>query len=104
MDDNKRPLLQPDPTNATVNRIKGRSVAVVSDATLANVSDAADIYMGDGKQFATLFRVGSFELASTDIGGDAWRTDSTELRGIARLGVTVFDEAAMIRKSLSVGA
>ena len=110
MDDTQRPLLQPDPTNATVNRIKGRSVAVVSDATLANVTSgsgaaettAADLFIGDGKQFATLFRVGNFELASTDIGGDAWRTDSTELRGIARLGVTVFDEKAMIRKSLPV--
>lgn len=111
LDDNKRPLLQPDPTNATAQRIKNRNVAMVSDATLANVTTgegqsattAADLFIGDGKQFATLFRVGNFELSSTDIGGDAWRTDSTELRGIARLGVTKFDEAAMIRKSLPVG-
>lgn len=111
LDDNKRPLLQPDPTNATAQRIKNRNVATVSDATLANVTTgegqsattAADLFIGDGKQFATLFRVGNFELSSTDIGGDAWRTDSTELRGIARLGVTKFDEAAMIRKSLPVG-
>ena len=32
LDDNKRPLLQPDPTNATVNRVKGHNVAVMSDA------------------------------------------------------------------------
>ena len=110
LDDNKRPLLQPDPTNATANRIKGRNVAMVSDLTLANVTTgegqsattAADIFIGDGKQFATLFRCGSFELASTDIGGNAWRTDSTELRGVARLGVTKFDAAAMVRRSLTV--
>ena len=35
-------------------------------------------------------------------GGDAWRTDSTELRGIARLGVTKFDAEAMVRRSLNV--
>ena len=77
--------------------------AVATDAALPSETTAADLFIGDGKQFATLFRVGNFELASTDIGGDAWRTDSTELRGIARLGVTVFDEKAMIRKSLPVG-
>ena len=110
LDDNKRPLLQPDPTNATVNRVKGHNVAVMSDATLANVTSgegqsattAADIFSGDGKECATLFRVGGFELASTDIGGNAWRTDSTEIRGIARLGVTKFDAEAMVRRSLTV--
>ena len=110
LDDNKRPLLQPDPTSATAQRIKGRNVAMVSDLTLPNVTSgegqsattAADIFIGDGRQFATLFRVGNFELASTDIGGDAWRTDSTELRGIARLGVTKFDEKAMVRRTLTV--
>ena len=109
LDDHKRPLLQPDPTNATANRIKGRNVGMVSDATLPNVTSgegqsattAADIFIGDGRQFATLFRCGNFELASTDIGGDAWRTDSTELRGIARLDVTKFDEDAMVRRSVT---
>ena len=109
-DDMKRPLLQPDPTNATVNRVKGRTVAMMSDATLANVTSgegqsettAADLYIGDGKEFATLFRCGGFELASTDIGGSAWRTDSTEIRGIARLGVTKYDDKAMVRRSLTV--
>lgn len=109
-DDMKRPLLQPDPTNATVNRIKGHTVAVMSDATLANVTSgegqsettAADLFIGDGKEFATLFRCGGFELASTDIGGSAWRTDSTEIRGIARLGVTKYDDKAMVRRSLTV--
>ena len=45
---------------------------------------------------------GGYEVASTDIGGNAWATDSTEVRGIARLGVTKFDTAAMVRRSLSV--
>ena len=83
---------------------------MVSDLTLANVTSgegqsattAADLFIGDGKQFATLFRCGSFELASTDIGGSAWRTDSTEIRGIARLGVTKYDDKAMVRRSLTV--
>lgn len=102
LDNNDRPLLQPNPTDETAYRIKGRPVHVVSDAQLANVAGAADIFIGDGKQFATLFRCQGFELASTDIGGAAWRTDSTELRGIARLGVSKFDASAMVRRTVTV--
>ena len=109
-DDNKRGLLQPDPTNATAHRFKGRGIYTASNASLPNVESGsgasatseADIFIGDGKEFATLFRCGGFELASTDIGGNAWRTDSTEIRGIARLGVTKFDDKAMVRRKLTV--
>lgn len=110
LDGNDRPMLQPDPTAATVKRFKGRPIHAVSNASLADVTSgsgasattAADLFIGDGKSFATLFRCGGYELSSTDIGGSAWRTDSTEIRGITRLGVSVFDAAAMVRKSLSV--
>ena len=104
-DGQDRPLLQPDPTNATVERIKGRMVKRVSNATLADVTgdtDTSDIFIGDGKAFATLFRCGGYELASTDIGGNAWRTDSTEIRGIVRLGVSKFDTEAMVRRTVNV--
>ncbi len=104
LDNNDRPLLQPDPTNATTLRVKGRMVHPVTDATMGNVSSASDLFIGDGKEFATLFRCGSYELASTNIGGSAWRTDSTELRGIVRLGVTKFDAGAMVRRTLTVPA
>ncbi len=104
LDNNDRPLLQPDPTNATTLRVKGRPIHTVTDATMGNVTNTTDLFIGDGKEFATLFRCGSYELASTDIGGNAWRTDSTELRGIVRLGVTKFDTGAMVRRSMSVPA
>ena len=106
-DNNERGLLVPDPTNATVERFKGRPLHKVSNNTLADVTggpSTSDIFVGDGKQFATLFRCGSFELASTDVGGSAWRTDSTEIRGIARLGVSKFDEYAMVRRTVNVPA
>lgn len=109
-DDMKRPLLQPDPTSATSHRFKGRAVHAVSDASLANTTTGsgssevtkADLFIGDGKEFATLFHCGGFELASTDIGGNAWKSDSTEVRGIVRLGVTKFDAGAMVRKTITV--
>lgn len=95
-DDMKRGLLQPDPTNATEYKVYGRPIHVFSNAVMA--SDV--IYVGDGKQFGTMFTRQGFELASTDIGGNAWKTDSTEVRGIVRLGFSVFDAAAMAALSL----
>lgn len=93
-----RPLLQPDPSNATAFRVKGRPVVVLSDAHWANVSTPtrARIAIGDGRQFATLFQRQAFEFASTNIGGSSWRSNSTEVRGIARLNVQTVDSGAMV--------
>ena len=109
-DEMGRGLLQPDPTSATVKRFSGRALHAVSNATMGDVTTGSgssavittDLFIGDGKEFATLFRCGGFELAATDIGGDSWRTDSTELRGITRLGVSKFDEGAMVRRTLTL--
>ena len=104
VDDTGRGLLQPDPTNATLLRLFGRPVVKVSDAQLPNLSTNtyAPFYIGDGKEFATLFRKEGFEVASTDIGGDAWAKDSTEVRGIVRLGVSKFDTAAIVGRKLAL--
>lgn len=104
VDDTGRGLLQPDPTNATQKKIFGRNIRVMSDAQLPNLSTNtyAPFYIGDMKEFATLFHKGTFEVASTDIGGDAWVKDLTEVRGIARLGVSKFDTAAVVSRKLAL--
>ena len=104
VDLNGRGLLQPDPTNATQMKMFGRRVVAVSDAQLPNLStnSYAPFYIGDMKEFATLFSKDGFEVASTDIGGDAWAKDSTEVRGIARLCVSKFDTAAVVARKLAL--
>lgn len=104
VDDTGRGLLQPDPTNATQKKIFGRNIRVVSDAQLPNLSTNtyAPFFIGDMKEFATLFHKGTFEVASTDVGGDAWAKDLTEVRGIARLGVSKFDANAAVYKKLAL--
>lgn len=99
-----RGLLQPDPTNATMMKMFGRRVVAVSDAQLPNLSTDtyAPFYIGDMKEFATLFSKDGFEVASTDVGGDAWAKDSTEVRGIARLYVSKFDTAAVVARKLAL--
>lgn len=109
LDANKRPLLQPDPSAAAGKMLFGRPVSVVSNGTLASVTSAttspsttAPIYFGDFTQYATLFRRQPMELASTDVGGSAWRTNSTEVRAITRLDAQVFDSAAAAAVKLTL--
>jgi HK97 family phage major capsid protein len=104
-DGQQRPLLQPDPTNATLYRVLGREVRVLSDAQLPNATGTATtapIYIGDGTQYACLFTKEGFEFVSTDVGGNAFRTDSTEVRGLIRLGVSKFDTDAMVLRTIAV--
>ena len=98
-DANKRPLLQPNPTDETMHRVKNREVVVMSDDFLPNdtANNEAPLYIGDLKQYITFFMRKTFEFATTNIGGDAWRTDSTEARGIERFDAQVMDEKAAVK-------
>lgn len=105
-DVNGRPLMQPDPTTGTPMMFKNKPIVMMSDVHLANRVVGADtlapIYIGDFKQFATLFRRDPLEVGSTDIGGNAWRNDNTEVRGLIRLDAQVVDAAAVIRREIVV--
>lgn len=92
-----RPLLQPDPSAPTQFRVKGRPVVVLSDSHWANMTgpSRARIAIGDGREYISLFRRAAFEFASTNVGGSAWRSNSTEVRGIARLDCEEVDTGAM---------
>lgn len=112
-DDNGRPLLMPDPTQSTGYLFKGRPVKVASNAALPNrtVTDTGatkgdyyPIYVGNFEQYATLFTRQALELASTDVGGSAFRTNSIEVRGIARLDCQIFDAAAAVKKEIFIPA
>lgn len=92
-DGNGRPLLQINPADRTQYMVGGRAVHVVSDAVLPNKT-TAPLYVGDFKSFGTLFRRQAMEIASTNVGGNAWNTNSTEVRAITRLAVAKFDDKA----------
>lgn len=93
-DGNGRPLLQINPADRTQYMVGGRAVHVVSDAVLPNKT-TAPLYVGDFKSFGTLFRRQTMEIASTNVGGKAWDTNSTEVRAITRLAVAKFDDKAV---------
>ena len=101
-----RPLLQPDPSSLTTKRALGREVVVLSDAHWANLSGPARarIAIGDGTEFATFFRRMAFEMATTTVGGSAWRSNSTEVRGIMRADAKTMDDDAMVLLAVTLPA
>lgn len=101
-DENGRPLLQWDPTTGTPRAFGGRKVVEVSNAVLESGESGAPFYLGSGVEFATLFERASMEIVSTNIGGTAFTTDSTQIRFIKRTGVSKFDADAMKKATIAL--
>lgn len=113
VDDMGRPMLQPDPTSATNMLFKGRPVRLMPNSLLpsrtvsetgSSKGDYYPIYVGDFTQFATLFVRQNMEILSTDIGGNAFSRYSVEVRGISRMGVSVFDTQAAVRREIFIAS
>ena len=104
-DENGRPLLQEDITKPGKKLFKGRPIVVVSNRTLPSTGTStvkAPFIVGNFKELMVLFTRGVYELASTNIGGDAWRRDSTELRTIARDDCVKWDTEAAVFGQLTI--
>ena len=86
-DGQKRALLAPDATNAMAMRYRARPVVYGDDAEL----EGNNIFVGNFKALGTLFVRKGIELATTNVGGDAWATGSTEVRAICRMDAQKVD-------------
>ena len=99
VDGNGRALLQPDLKNPDVEKFKGRRVAYAdADLIPAVEKDGAaydPMYVGNLKAFCTLFVRQGTRIRSTDIGGDAWDTNSIEIRCTCRLDCQTVDKEAV---------
>lgn len=107
-DNDGRPLLQPDPTSPSSKLLFGKRVVVLSNKTLASGSDGTtgdDLFpfiVGDLKESIVLFDRKKLSVDMTKEGGDAWKTDSTELRAIEREDVKLRDGEAVIYGQIAV--
>ena len=98
-----RPLLQPNPVQPSQYMLGGRTVHVVSDAVLPNTeTTTTPLYVGDFASFGTLFRRQQMQLDSTDVGGNAWNTNSTEVRAITRLDAVTTDDEAVVAAKITL--
>lgn len=102
VDGNGRDLLLPDPTQPNVYRLRGKRIVMISDELLPNEADGAPVYIGDFKQFASLIRRSAMEFASTNVGGNAWNTNSTEFRAIQRQDEIKTDAGAAVKRTIAL--
>ena len=93
-----KPLLVPD-INGDFSRFKGRPVHYADNDEIGVVTKESTSYdplfIGNLRAFATLFDRGVLEMASTNVGGDAWATNSTEIRVICRMDAQEIDRTAV---------
>lgn len=102
MDQQGRPLLQPMPTDATKRTFAGKEVVVLSNKTLATDTNKAPFIVGDMYEAITLFDRQQLSIDMTTQGGNAWRTNSTEMRAIEREDVAKVDANAVVYGQLDI--
>ena len=100
-DANGRPLLVPNPADPNVYRLSGRRVVYADNDLIPNESDKMPIYVGKYQALGTLFVRRGIEGAATDVGGDAWATDSYELRGLCRMTAVAMDKNAAFKSTIA---
>lgn len=96
--DSGRPLLQPDIAKGSGFLVKGKPIHCASNAQLANITGSGagtPLYVGNFAEFVTIFERQAMEFTTTNIGGNAWRTNSTEGRAIMRMDCVIVDSAAV---------
>lgn len=99
-----RYMLQRDVTQPDTYRLDGKTITVVADKWLPDVSGAHPLYFGDLKQGITLFDRENMSLLSTNIGGGAFEHDNTKIRVIDRFDVEVIDDGAWAAASFKTVA
>lgn len=102
-----RPLLTPDPTDASKYTIKGRPVALLANrllpSTTADSKTHSRIIVGNAAEGITLFARSGFEMLSTNIGGGAFENNNTVVRGIMRADCKQTDGDAVAAIDCVVG-
>ncbi|USS92031.1 phage major capsid protein [Fructobacillus americanaquae] len=94
-------LLEPDPTQPDHYTVLGHELKIVSDRWLPDVSGNHPLYFGDFSQAITLFDREDMSIATTNVGGRSWNTDTTEMRVIDRFDVQPTDSEAYLVASFS---
>ncbi|MDD9139143.1 phage major capsid protein [Fructobacillus sp. CRL 2054] len=90
-------LIQKDVTQGAVDTILGFPVKVVSDKWMPTLENGKNIiYFGDFTQAITLFDRENMSIATTNVGGNSFTTDTTKLRVIDRFDVQPTDGDAYI--------
>jgi len=105
-DAQNRPLMVPDVTNPSTYRLFGKPIFLVPNTVLPTVTEnnnkLAPFIVGNFAEAVTMFERQGYLIASTNIGGTAFRTDRTEIRVIEREDVKLVDSGAVVYGQINV--
>lgn len=102
-----KPLLKDDITQPGGKILFGKPIIVAPNTQLATTGTTtkyAPMYIGDFKEGVIKFERQGYEIASTNVGGTAFRKDRTEMRVIEREQYKAWDSAAVVRGKIDVTA
>jgi len=105
VDGQSRPMLQPDITQPGRYLFAGKPVKVIPNTTLVTTGTTtklAPMFVGNLGEAITMFERQGYQIASTNVGGTAFRKDRTELRVIEREDVKKIDASAVIFGKIDV--
>lgn len=104
-DAQKRPLLQVDVTKPTQKLFDGKPVHVIGNnvmPTTGTTAKKAPVLVGSLADAVTMFERQGYQIASTDVGGTAWRKNRTEIRMIEREDFKAIDSASVVYGQIDV--
>jgi len=104
---NGKPLLKDDITQPSGKILFGKQVVVAPNtilATTGTTTKLAPLFVGDFKENVIKFERQGHEIASTNVGGTAFRKDRTEMRVIEREQYKAWDTASVVRGNIDVTA
>lgn len=95
-------ILKTDVTNASGKTLEGKQVVVVTNRQLPTVATLAPIFMGDLKEFCTIFDRQQMSLLATNIGGTAFQNNRTDIRAICREDIQIVDDTAVVYGQITI--
>lgn len=95
-DENGRYLLESDPKKPTQKLIDGVPVVEIPNEIFKTSEQKATIYVGDLKRAVTMYDRQALSLLSTNVGGDAFFNNTTNIRAIIRFDVQEIDKRAIV--------
>lgn len=95
-------ILEKDPKNATRKLLQGKPVVVISNRFFKSTSGTAPMVIGDLKEAVVLFDRQKYSLKSTDVGDDAFRKNTTNMRVIEREDVRKWDSDAAVFGEITI--
>ncbi|HEX2927944.1 MAG TPA: phage major capsid protein, partial [Ruminiclostridium sp.] len=104
-DAQNRPLLKPDVTQPGGNTLFGKPIVVIPNSqlpTTGTTTKLAKVIVGDMAEMMVLFERQGHLIASTNIGGMAFRRNTTEVRVIEREDLKTVETDAVTVGQLDV--